>query len=88
MLTTKGWLFIALGGFGVLYIVTWVASRKRFSESVTPHLSPVTHPAPAPAPLFGAIGSVTTFFDTLGIGSYATTTSIFKLIQTEEFGKR
>ena len=88
MLTTKGWLFIALGGFGVVYLITWIASRKRFTATVSGHPSSVTVPPspvtgrPSPSPstqLFGAIGFVTTFFDTLGIGSYATTTSIFKL---------
>ena len=33
----------------------------------------------APTPLQAAIGFVTAFFDTLGIGSFATTTSIYKL---------
>jgi len=33
----------------------------------------------APTPLQTAIGFVTAFFDTLGIGSFATTTSIYKL---------
>lgn len=82
MLTTKGWLFIALGGFGVVYLITWIASRKHEGTAapVPRHLSPVPrHPSPASTQLFGAIGFVTTFFDTLGIGSYATTTSIFKL---------
>ena len=84
MLTTKGWLFIALGGFGVVYLITWIASRKRITATVSGPPSPVTVP-PSPVPrlpstrFFGAIGFVTTFFDTLGIGSYATTTSIFKL---------
>jgi uncharacterized membrane protein YfcA len=69
VLTTKAWLFIALGGFGAFYIITWVSARRgdRISEST------------APTPLFGAIGFVSTFFDTLGIGSFATITSIFKL---------
>ncbi|HSB10094.1 MAG TPA: TSUP family transporter [Blastocatellia bacterium] len=69
MPSTKTWLFIALGGFGAVYIITWLAGREwdRNSEQT------------APTPLFGAIGFVTTFFDTLGIGSFATTTSLFKL---------
>jgi len=69
MLTTKAWLFITLGGFGAFYIITWVAARSRERSS-----EPI-----APTPLLGAIGFVTTFFDTLGIGSFATATSIFKL---------
>ncbi|HVB37016.1 MAG TPA: sulfite exporter TauE/SafE family protein [Vicinamibacterales bacterium] len=32
-----------------------------------------------PTPLQGSVGFVTAFFDTLGIGSFATTTTIFKL---------
>ena len=69
MLTTKAWLFIALGGFGAVYIIIWVAAcrRERSSEPI------------APTPLLGGIGFVTTFFDTLGIGSFATATSLFKL---------
>jgi len=35
--------------------------------------------APVPTPLGLAIGAVTNFFDTLGIGSFAPTTAIFKL---------
>ncbi len=69
MLTTKAWLFITLGGFGAFYIITWVAARSRERSS-----EPI-----APTPSLGAIGFVTTFFDTLGIGSFATATSIFKL---------
>jgi len=34
-----------------------------------------------PSPAQTAIGFVTNFFDTLGIGSYATTTSIYKLFR-------
>src|SRR5438876_1393883 len=69
MFTTKAWLFIALGGFGVVYIIDWVAAcrRERSSEPI------------GPTPLLGTIGFVTTFFDTLGIGSFATATSVFKL---------
>lgn len=36
------------------------------------------HPHPAPTPLQLAIGAVTLFFDTLGIGNYAPTTAIFR----------
>lgn len=69
MLTTKTWLFIALGGFGAIYIFTWFDARRRERSS-----EPI-----APTPTFGGIGFLTTFFDTLGIGSFATTTSLFKL---------
>jgi uncharacterized membrane protein YfcA len=69
MLTTKTWLFIALGGFAVFYLFTWLSAirQKRSDEPV------------APGPIHTAVGFVTNFFDTLGIGSFATTTSFYKL---------
>ncbi len=67
-MTIKGWLFIALGVFAALYLLIWVSDilHRRGSNSV------------APGWLTSAIGFVTNFFDTLGIGSFATTTSLFK----------
>jgi len=69
MLTTKTWLFIALGGFAAFYLVTWLSAirRGRAGEPI------------APGPIHAGIGFVTNFFDTLGIGSFATTTSFYKL---------
>ena len=69
MLTVKTWLFLALGGFFVFYVITWLTAirKARRNETILPTL-PGT-----------GIGFVTTFFDTLGIGSFATTTSIYKL---------
>lgn len=69
MLTTKTWLFIALGGFTAFYLFTWFSAiRQKHNDE----------PA-APGPIHPAIGFITNFFDTLGIGSFATTTSLFKL---------
>jgi uncharacterized membrane protein YfcA len=68
MSTTKTALFIALALIGVYYIyILLAASRAQGAGSR------------APSPLLVAIGFVTNFFDTLGIGSFATTTSIYKL---------
>jgi uncharacterized membrane protein YfcA len=69
MLTVKGFLFLALGAFGVIYLITWWSSirRNRRAEPLSPT---VTHTG---------IGFITNFFDTLGIGSFATTTSCFRL---------
>lgn len=69
MLTPKTWLFVALGAVTVFYLWTWFAAirRRRSSEPTLP------------TPLHAGIGFVTNFFDTLGIGSFATTTSLYKL---------
>jgi len=64
MLNARGWLFVALGLFGVLYIVTWFRG-KNWAPGI-------------PSAFELAIGFVTNFFDTLGIGSFAPTASIFK----------
>jgi uncharacterized membrane protein YfcA len=69
MLTIKTWLFVALGAVTVFYLWTWgSAIRRRRSSEPT-----------VPTPLHAGIGFVTNFFDTLGIGSFATTTSMYKL---------
>jgi uncharacterized membrane protein YfcA len=61
-------LFIALGVFTVAYLIIWLPDiAKKRSATATPGLRD------------GFIGLITNFFDTLGIGSYATTTSFFKL---------
>jgi len=69
MLTIKTWLFLALGGFAVFYLIAWLTAilKSRRDGKI------------APTALSAGIGFVTTFFDTLGIGSFATTTSLFKL---------
>src|SRR5262245_36937154 len=71
MLTVKTWLFIALGGFAVFYLITWISANRR---------KPTGEPA-APGPIEIGIGFVTNFFDTLGIGSFATTTSFFRFLK-------
>src|SRR5262245_334509 len=71
MLSIKTWLFIALGGFAAFYLITWLSAirRKQDGESI------------APGPIRAGIGFVTNFFDTLGIGSFAPTTSFFKVLK-------
>ena len=56
-------LFLVLATFGVIYVSRW-------AQSVGVRL---------PSPLLSTIGFVTNFFDTLGIGSFAPTTSWYKL---------
>lgn len=67
-MTIKTLLLLALVGFTVFFVVTLAAAiQKKRGEATTPSL------------LQTAIGFVTNFFDTLGIGSFAPTTAIFKL---------
>ena len=60
-------VFISLGVFASSYLAIWVRSLARSSNRL-----------PIPTALVLLTGFVTNFFDTLGIGSFATTTSIFK----------
>jgi uncharacterized membrane protein YfcA len=59
-------LLILMCLLGVVFLAVWMRSMRR--EGVA-----------FPKPLELAIGFVTNFFDTLGIGSFAPTTSMFKL---------
>lgn len=71
MLTIKAWLFVAIGVVTIFFLWTWFSLvRRRQSPGST-----------APQALDLGIGFVTNFFDTLGIGSFATTTSIYKLLK-------
>jgi len=63
----KPLLFLALGAVTLVFLVAWVRSARRAPE------------AARPGPLALGIGFVTNFFDTLGIGSFAPTTSMWKL---------
>ena len=64
MLSTKGWLLLLLGVFTLFYLAVWLREviRKRGTTKIS----------------FVGIGFLANFFDALGIGSFATTTSIFK----------
>ena len=64
---TKVSTLIALAVFGVAYIGIWLRALLRRNELTLPKLPEI------------ATGLVTDFFDTLGIGSFATTTAIFQL---------
>ena len=67
-LDAKGWLFVALGIFTAFYL--WVLVTGLRERAKTDDVRPNWKTA--------AAGFVTAFFDTLGIGSFATTTSIFR----------
>jgi uncharacterized membrane protein YfcA len=64
MLNARGWLFVALGVFTVFLAWAWFRGKGR---------------APGIPSIFEFfLGLATNFFDTLGIGSFAPTTSVFK----------
>ena len=78
-MTAKSWLLVALGVFLVLYAFVFIggvleARRRRATAQGVGADGTI-----APSPLQLAIGFVTNFFDTLGVGSFATTTAVFKL---------
>lgn len=68
----KTTLFVLLGVVGVVFLAVWVPAllRASRSERVAPNLWE----------LF--VGFVTDFFDTLGIGSFATTTTLYRARRT------
>jgi uncharacterized membrane protein YfcA len=61
-------VFVALGAIALGFTAYWAVSARRHETGRA-----------VPTPLQLAVGFVTNFFDTLGIGSFAPTTSIFKL---------
>jgi uncharacterized membrane protein YfcA len=77
--TLKIALFIALGIQSVLFIFWWV---RKIRDARSSNRTKFENEASAGAtPTLLAIGFVTNFFDTLGIGSFATTTAAYKLMR-------
>ena len=75
LVTAKTALFVALAAVAAMHATAWVRSLRRArGRDAAP-----ADAARAPTPFESGIGFVTNFFDTLGIGSFAPTTSIFKL---------
>lgn len=68
-------LFLVLAAFGVTYAARWVQSARQGG----PAEAGGDGGSALPSPLLATIGFVTNFFDTLGIGSFAPTTSWYKL---------
>ena len=64
----KTLLLVALGCVAAIYLAVWLRAIKRAPGHVGP-----------PTWLQSTIGFVTNFFDTLGIGSFATTTALFRM---------
>ena len=63
----------ALAASGLLLVVRWTMETRRAAAR--------GGAIAAPTPLDLLIGFVTNFFDTLGIGSFATTTAVFRLFR-------
>ena len=72
LLTVLGALSIAFAGMW-----GWMVAAARPASGGAPGTNPATD-ARFPTPLQTAVGAVTNFFDTLGIGSFATTTALFR----------
>jgi uncharacterized membrane protein YfcA len=66
----------ALAAAGAFFLIRWVLEARRISSERS-----AGTPRPGPTPLDLVIGFVTNFFDTLGIGSLATTTAVFRLFR-------
>jgi len=73
-------LLAALGGLTVVFVGGWTRAVMAVRQLPGGSESPATD-ARFPSGLQLGIGALTNFFDTLGIGSFATTTAIFRLRQ-------
>lgn len=69
-------ILVALSAAVIYFVSSWIVALHHDSQQapVADHLE-----VPLPSLLQLGVGFVTNFFDTLGIGSFATTTTIFKL---------
>ena len=70
-------LLLALGGLTVFFVVMWMQTVLKVRHEPNASASPATD-ARLPTPLATGVGAITNFLDTLGIGSFATTTAMFK----------
>jgi uncharacterized membrane protein YfcA len=69
----------ALAAFTVYYLSAWYRGA-RAAQSV-PAATPEARDTRGPSPAHLGIGLVTNFFDTLGIGSFAPTTAVYKFFK-------
>src|SRR6187549_489772 len=79
MLTPLLALQSALAAFTTYYLWAWI-SGARAAQSA-PDAPPEARDTTAPSAAHLGIGLVTNFFDTLGIGSFAPTTAIYKFFK-------
>jgi len=64
----KTFLLVCLGTVAAIYLAVWLRAIRRAPAELGP-----------PTWLMSSIGFVTNFFDTLGIGSFAPTTALFRM---------
>jgi uncharacterized membrane protein YfcA len=79
MLGLRGFVYLALAAFGAIFTGAWgkqISSARRRG----PSNDPATDARP-PSLAHTVIGFVTNFFDMLGIGSFATTTAVFRFMR-------
>ena len=74
----KGIMLLALAGFTIFYLVAVVKGVMAMRADAARNGTPLDT-SPKPDRIF--VGALTNFFDTLGIGSFATTTSIFRFFR-------
>jgi uncharacterized membrane protein YfcA len=79
MLSPLTWLLLALGAFTIFYVVAWWRGAGQAAHDKTSEPEVVEPGMPSAGQL--GLGFVTNFFDTLGIGSFAPTTSAFKFFK-------
>jgi uncharacterized membrane protein YfcA len=72
-------LLSALAGFTIYYLQAWW--RGAAAARTAPEAPPEAKTGGIPTPLQFGVGFVTNFFDTLGIGSFAPTTAVFKFLR-------
>jgi uncharacterized membrane protein YfcA len=73
MIPIRDILLVLIGGAGVAFLAFWVVQARRNRAAAGERA--------VPGPRHLLIGFVTNFFDTLGIGSFATTTAAFKALR-------
>jgi uncharacterized membrane protein YfcA len=71
----------ALGVLTAIFVGGWYAAVRAVRSTATVEPSPATDVG-APTGTQIGIGALTNFFDTLGIGSFATTTALFRFLRT------
>jgi len=78
MLSAIQTLVLALWVVGVGFVAFWTKAILGVRKDPSARNTPAGDTTP-PSPVHIGVGAVTNFFDTLGIGSFATTTTIYRL---------